>query len=79
MDWATVRELAQVGGDKAQEVVLYLSLQKHQFLIGPRTPPKNPFDCTFLDSWVFDNSILADVLFAIALRSLETSLWFNKN
>ena len=79
MDWATVRELAQVGGDKAQEVVLYLSLQKHQFLIGPRTPPKNPFDCTFLDSWVFDNSILADILFAIALRSLETSLWFNKN
>ena len=51
MDWATVRELAQVGGDKAQEVVLYLSLQKYQFLIGPRTPPKNPFDCAILDSW----------------------------
>ena len=79
MDWATVRELAQVGGDKVQEVVLYLSLQKYQFLIGPRTQPKNPFDCTILGSWVFDNSILADVLFAIALRSLETSLWFNKN
>ena len=31
MDWATVRALAQVGGDKVQEVVLYLSLQKYQF------------------------------------------------
>ena len=59
--------------------MLYLSLQKYQSLIGPRTLPKNPFDCTILDSWVFDNSTLADVLFAIALRSLETSLWFNKN
>ena len=44
---------------------------------GLKSVPRNPPDCTGLDNWVFDNFILADELFAKALRNLETYLSVN--
>ena len=44
-----------------------------------RKSPKNPCDCPILCNWVFHNFILADELFAKALRSLETCVLVNKN
>ena len=38
----------------------------------------NP-DCTMLDNWVFKKFILADELFAKALRNLETCVSVNNN
>ena len=35
---------------------------------------KDPPDCSALQNWVLDNHILADKLFAKALRSLKTCL-----
>ena len=40
---------------------------------------RKPSNCNTLDSLVFDNFILADELFAKALRSLETCKSVNKN
>ena len=37
--------------------------------------PKNPPDCPILCNWVIGNFILAEELFAKALRSFETSLF----
>ena len=45
---------------------------KAVFSNGPRSQPKNLLNCTILDSWVLDNFILVDNLFAKALRRLET-------
>ena len=45
---------------------------KPVFSNSPKSLPRNPSVWTILDRWVFDNFILADELFAIALRSLET-------
>ena len=39
------------------------------------TPP----DCIMLDKWVFENFILADELFAKALRIFETSASVSNN
>ena len=39
------------------------------FKNGPRGLPKNPPDCTILDRWVFNNSILVAELSAKVLRS----------
>ena len=42
--------------------------------------PKNPPDCFgFFCSWVFDNFILTDELFAKALRGFETCVLVNNN
>ena len=49
------------------------------FSNGPRGLTKNPADCSFSDSWVFDIVILADELFAKASRSLETCVLSNNN
>ena len=38
---------------------------------------RNSSNCTILDSWVFDNSILSDELFAKALQNLETRITVN--
>ena len=51
--------------------------EKPVFINGPKILPKNLLDCPILDSWVFDNFILADELFAKALRNLETYLSVN--
>ena len=40
---------------------------------------KNPFDYPILSNWVFDNFILAEELFAKALRGLETCVLVNNN
>ena len=40
---------------------------------------RNPPNCNILDSLVFDNFILADELYAKALRRLETCVSVNKN
>ena len=46
---------------------------------GPKNLPKNPPDCTILDNCIFDNFILAEELFAKALRSFETCVLVNYN
>ena len=38
---------------------------------------KNSLDCIILDSWVFENVILADELFVIVLQILETCVSVN--
>ena len=40
---------------------------------GPKGLHKNPSDCPILDSWLFENFILADEVFAKPLRNLEIS------
>ena len=52
---------------------------KAVFTNDPKSLPKNPPSCTFLDSWVFDNFILVDEPFAKTLRSLETCVSVNSN
>ena len=49
------------------------------FSNGPKSLPKNPPDCPILCNWVFDNFILAEELFAKALRSFETCVLVNNN
>ena len=46
---------------------------------GPRSLPKNSPDFPILCNWVFDYFILADELFAKALRSLKSCVLVNKN
>ena len=50
----------------------FLIKGKPVFSNGPKSLSRNPHDCTILCNWVFDNSILADELFAKVLQSLET-------
>ena len=52
---------------------------KPVFSNGPKSLPKNPPDCPILCSWVFDSFILAEELFAKALRSLKTCVLVNNN
>ena len=47
------------------------------FSNGPRSLTLNPPKCTILDSWVFENFILADEPFAKALPILETCVLLN--
>ena len=46
---------------------------------GLESLPKNPPDCPSFCSWVFDNFILADELFANALWIFETCVLVNNN
>ena len=46
---------------------------------GPKSLPKSPPNCPILCNWVFDDFILAEQLFAKALRSLETCVLVNNN
>ena len=41
--------------------------------------PKTPPDCPILDSWVFNNFVLADQLFAKALWRLKSCVVVNNN
>ena len=41
------------------------------FSNGSKSLPKTPPDCPILCNWVFDNFILADILFGKASRNLE--------
>ena len=52
---------------------------KPVFSNGPRSLPKNTPDYLVLFNWVFDNFILADWLFAKALRSFEIYVLVNNN
>ena len=52
---------------------------KPDFNNGPRSLPKNSPDYTILGNWVFGISIVADELFAKALRSLEICLLVSNN
>ena len=45
----------------------------------PKSLPKSPPNCPILCNWVFDDFILAEQLFAKALRSLETCVLVNNN
>ena len=49
------------------------------FSNGPKSLLKNPPDCPILCNCVFDNFILAEELFAKALRSFETCELVNNN
>ena len=49
------------------------------FTTGPKSLPYNSPDFTILCNWVYDNSILAEELFAKALRSFETCALVNTN
>ena len=49
------------------------------FNSGPKSLHKNPPDCPILYNCIFDNFILADQLFATALRILETCVLVNNN
>ena len=49
------------------------------FSNGPKSLPKNPPDCPILCNWVFDNFILAEELFAKALRNFQTCVLVHKN
>ena len=49
------------------------------FSNGPKSLHKNPPDCTILFYWIFNNFILAEELFAKALRSFETCVLVNNN
>ena len=46
---------------------------------GPKRLSRNPPNGLILCSWVFDNFVLVDELFAKALRSLETCVLVNNN
>ena len=47
---------------------------KSTFINSPRSQPSNPRDCVNLGSWIFDNFILADKLFAKAfMKKLYTT------
>ena len=46
---------------------------------GPRTLPNYALDCIILDTWVFDNLISADELFANVLQRFATSSLVNNN
>ena len=46
---------------------------------GPKSLPKNSSNCPILCDWGFDNFILAEELFAKALRSFETCVLINNN
>ena len=66
--------------------MLFVNGLSHFFINGnpvfsndPKSLPKNPPDCLILYNWVFDNFILADELFAKALRNLETCVLVNNN
>ena len=49
------------------------------FSNGPRSLTLNPPKCTILDSWVFENFILADEPFAKVLPILETCVLVNND
>ena len=49
------------------------------FSNGPKSPPKNPPDCTILDNWVFENFILAVESFETALQLFKTCVLVNNN
>ena len=49
------------------------------FINGLRKLRRKLPDCTILDSWVFDDLILADKLFAKVLRGFETYLSVIRN
>ena len=53
---------------------MFFIKRKPVFSNGPRIPLRSPPDCTILGRWLVNNFILADELFANALRSLETCL-----
>ena len=46
---------------------------------GPRSLPTYALDCIILDTWVFDNLMSVDELFANALRRFATSSLVNNN
>ena len=76
---ASVAEVAAVDSNDIKTLLAnglsaFFIKGKPIFSNGSRRLPRNPPDCTILESWVFDNFILTDKLFAKALRSLETSL-----
>ena len=50
---------------------------RQNLINGPRFLPRNPLDCLILDSWVFDNFISFDELFAKAMQILATFLLVN--
>ena len=52
---------------------------KPVFSNGLKSLPKYLLHCPILDDWVSDNSILADELFAKALRNIETCVLVNNN
>ena len=61
----------------ASGLITFFVKGKPVFSNDPISLPKNPPDCHILCSWVFDNFILAEVLFTKALWSLETCVLVN--
>ena len=54
--------------------MFFIKVKPGCFSNNPRSLPGNPPDCIVLNSWVFNNFVLADELFAEALRRFETCL-----
>ena len=57
----------------------FIITSKPSFINGPKSLLRNPPDYVILDSWLFDNFISADELFAKVLRSYETCLSLSDN
>ena len=62
----------------ANGVSTFLIIGKLTFTNGSRNTSRNT-GCTILDSWVFDNFILADKLFAKAWRNVSNDLCNSNN
>ena len=71
---ASVADAASVNPNSIKTVLAnglstFFIKKKIVFSSSLRNPPKNPSDCTVLDSWAFDNIILADEPFPKAFQS----------
>ena len=55
-------------------IYLHISLTVNQISLIFKSLPRNPLDCSVLESSVFDNFGVANKLFAKALQSFRTSL-----
>ena len=65
--------------DLANDLNKYPIKGSTAFSNGPKSLLRNPPDCPILCNWVFDNFILAEVLFVKALQSFETCVLVNNN
>lgn len=63
----------------ANEWIIFFINGKPTVIGGPRNLPSNPSDCIILDSYAFENLILANDLFAKDLWRLATCVSVNKS
>ena len=73
-----IRKIRKILADGLSTLTLPIK-GKPVFSNGSRSLLRNPSDCTILESWVFENFILADESFAKALQIFETGVSVNNN